>query len=167
MTLTMHKRNSLPNWLTATILVLSLSPSIADAAQEIASCGAVSGHSFFNSFAMVPADKAGWQKDAITGGATTIVRKDDGKYDILVLDATKQIKSLRDEGGEVMLVRAGPNEAAFLYVTTITAEIYTIWKDAAGRSRIVLLQSKGFPALFGKGSLLVGSCSFFDLTAVQ
>lgn len=163
----MHKSNPLPIWLTNLALVFSLGPSIASAAQEIASCGAASGHAYFHSSAIVPADKAGWQKDAITGGVTTIVRKDDGKYDILVLDATKQIKSLRDEGGEVMLVRASPTEAAFLYVNTTTVEIYAVWKDAAGRPRMDLLQSKGFPALVGKGSLLVGSCSLLDLSALK
>ena len=145
------------------LTLLAATASTAQAAQEVASCGPVAGHAYYHSGGIVTAESAGWQKDGIPGGVTTIVRNDDGKFDILVLDSTKKIKSLREDGGEVMLIRVGPSEATFLYVAATTVEIYSLWKDSSGKAKLDLLQSKGFPSPIGKGSVMVGSCRFLNV----
>lgn len=75
---------------------------------EIASCRNPKGHAFFHD--------QGWQQDGITGGLTTLQKLDDGKYDISIVDKRNKIISFRQDGGEILLLRKGSQDATLLHV---------------------------------------------------
>ena len=144
------------------ILALGL-PDLAGAA-DIATCRNPSGFAYYHYQALVPIEKSGWTKDAITGGVTQIVKNADGKYDILILDATKNIISLRQDGGEVILVSKSLSHATFVHISGAT-EIYSVYRENNGKVKFDLLQSKNNEFL-GKGAAMTGDCDFFNFNAL-
>jgi hypothetical protein len=116
---------------------------------------------------LTPRGDAGWQKDFISSGLTTLQRLDDGNYDILLVDVRKKIISLRQDGGEILLLRKGREDATFLYIHPgMVVEMYTFWTDAEGHHRYDLIQSKGGDGMpVHKSSVLIGDCDEirFDL----
>ena len=138
-------------------------PGLAGAA-DISTCRNPSGFAYYHYQALVPVEKSGWTKDAITGGVTQFVKTADGKYDILLLDSTKNIKSLRQEGGEIILVSKSQVHATFVHISGAT-EIYSVYRENTGKVKFDLLQSKNNEAL-GKGAAMTGECDFLNLNAL-
>ena len=92
----------------------------------------------------------------------------DGKYDILFLDATKTITSVMGQGGQVAILRKGTTDATFMnfYPGMGTIELYTLWLDSEGSGRYDLIQSKGGDnSLIHKSVVMSGLCDSinFDL----
>ena len=148
--------------LGACCLVLAGSPAFS---QVVATCSNPKGYAHYHYRPPVPKKKSGFQKDAITGGVTTLQRLENGEYDILIVDARKQTISYRKEGGKVMLLRRGASDATFLAVfPETTIELYTFYTDADGVKRFDLMQSRGGDGMpIHKSSVMTGPCSQIDL----
>lgn len=144
--------------LTLLFMVLCLEGNAFSA--EIASCRSPQGYSYFHHSGLLPNDQAGWQDDAITGGLTSLQRLEDGKYDIVLVDVRKKIISLRQDGGEVLLIRRGAKDVSLLHIHPgMIVEVYTFWTDAGGHHKFDLLQSKGGDGMpLHKSSVLIGDC---------
>jgi hypothetical protein len=150
-------------------LVLTLSMTNWAAAQDIATCSNPKGYSYFPFHGLTPKKDAGWQTDGISSGVTTLKKLADGKYDILILDVRGTIFSLRQDGGEILLLRKGRNDATFLHMyPNMVIEIYSFWRDTDGQQRMSILQDKGGDGmLVHKKSALVGDCRVLNLIHVS
>jgi hypothetical protein len=153
------------------VLALSifLLPFSVHANVDIATCSELVGSGFYHGAGLVNKENQGWKKDAITGGYTTFKKLKDGKYDILILDATKTVYSLRQDGGEVMLIRRGKKDATFLHIHPgMVIELYTLWEDPDGKYRFDLLSSKGGDGMrIHKSSVMTGKCERIDFSKLD
>lgn len=154
---------------TLLCLVLAVSSTHVVANVDIATCTGLSGQSFFHGGGLVPKKSQGWAKDGIKEGRTTFKRLKDGKYDILMIDAMQTLYSLRQDGGEVILLRKGSTDATFLHVHPgMVIEIYTLWKDIDGVGRFDLLSSKGGDGMsIHKSSVMTGLCNEIDFNVIN
>ena len=144
------------------LIVITLLTNITYANTQIASCSSPQGYSYYAAYGLVPKDKAGWQKDGITGGKTTL-SVINGKYDILYTDSSgRGIMSATAEGAEIALTRntSSTIQVIVLYPTS-TTEIYTFWKTTDGKYQFSQIQNKVDPV--PKSSVYVGNCSFINL----
>ena len=138
-------------------------------AQAVATCSDPEGHAYYHYAGLLSKSQSGFEKDKITAGLTTLQRLDNGEYDLLIVDIRKQVISYRNDGGRVILLRRGMNDATFLVIFPgKVIELYTFYVDSAGAKRFDLLQSKGGDAMtIHKSSLMTGVCSRLDLSAVK
>lgn len=129
--------------------------------QELATCKEPAGYAFFPQRGVIKAKDAGWEEDKISAGLFTLRKVGAADYDILYVDATKQIHSAKGDGGVVKLLRSGDNEMAFILLYPgSTIEIYTFMRDSAGRDQVGILTSKGGEGLVQhKQSAMVAGCS--------
>jgi len=103
------------------------------AAQVIAKCGQLEGYANYQNRPPVPRSKSGFQKDEITGGLTTLQKLSNGEYDILIVDARKQVISFKQDGGKILLLRQGKSDSTFLAIFPgMAIELYTFYRDADG-----------------------------------
>jgi len=146
-----------------TAIALAGSFSIAWA-QSIASCKDPEGYGYHHYAGLVPKASSGFVKDKITGGAVTLQRTGNGKYDILFVDTYKQAISAVADGGTVSLLRKGKNDATFVhYFPGKVIELYTFWVDSEGESKYDLVQSKGGDSMkIHKIAIYVGNCTAID-----
>jgi hypothetical protein len=137
--------------------------------QTIANCSNPEGWTYYHFNGMVSKKDSGFTKDKVTGGMTTIEKLSNGKYDILTVDARRKVTSMKQEGGDIVLLRKGATDATFLlYFPNNTIEIYTIWIDKNGIGKYDWLQSKGGDdALLHKSVLFVGSCENINLDILK
>ena len=148
------------------LIVITLLTNSAYANTQIASCSSPQGYSYYAAYGLVPKDKAGWQKDGITGGKTTL-SVINGKYDILYTDSSgRGIMSATAEGAEIALTRntSSTIQVIVLYPTS-TTEIYTFWKTTDGKYQFSQIQNKIDPV--PKSSVYVGNCSFVNLSPTK
>lgn len=137
-------------------------------AMTIATCGALSGHSYYQPSGLVGGSDAGWQEDGVTGGSLTLVMNDNGEADLLQFDASKKVISAVNDGAKVSPIRISADELAVsVYYQADTIEIYSFFRDAAGRSSLIFLQSKGNPKGITAGKLFVAECSTFDIDGLN
>ena len=128
--------------------------------QELATCREPSGHAYYPKRGIIKGKDAGWETDKITPGLFTL-RRAGADYDILYVDATKQIHSAKGEGGVVKLLRSGDNEMTFiLFYPGSTIELYTFWRDSTGQDQLGILTSRGGEGFVQyKQSAMVANCS--------
>lgn len=138
-------------------------------AQVITSCQNPKGTGFYHHHGQISSPESGWKEEKITGGITTLNKMADGKYDILIVDARKSVLSFRQDGGEIILLRKGANDATFLHMYPgMVIELYTFWKDAKGKFRFDMLQSKGGDGLqIHKSTVMIGECSAIDFSLIK
>lgn len=129
-------------------------------AEEIATCGNLEGFGYYHYAALLKENQQNWEKDSIKNGITTLKKLEPGKYDILMIDSRQTIFSLTQDGGRVVLIRKGQNDATFMHFNPVgTIELYTFWRETGGKLRMDLVQSKGGDGLpVHKSSVLVGDC---------
>ena len=137
--------------------------------QTIANCSNPEGWTYYHFNGMVSKKDSVFTKDKVTGGMTTIEKLSNGKYDILTVDARRKVTSMKQDGGDIVLLRKGASDATFLlYFPNSTIEIYTIWIDKNGIGKYDWLQSKGGDdALLHKSVLFVGSCENINLDILK
>ncbi len=137
--------------------------------QLIAKCGDLTGYSHYHYRSPVPKDKSGFQEDRISGGLTTLQKLGRGDYDILMVDARKQVISYKQDGGKILLLRRGKDDATFLVIFKgMVIELYTFYSDAGGEDRYDLLTSKGGDLMpIHKSSLSSGKCSELNLHLID
>ncbi len=139
------KMNARPNTLSllfASGLVLAGGNALG---QAIATCSAPEGYAYYHHRPpAVSKQESGFQKDAITAGLTTLQRLANGEYDILFVDARKQVFSSRNDGGNVLLLRRGTDDATFLvvYPRQLSIELYTFYTDAGGAKRLICSKAR-------------------------
>ncbi len=138
-------------------------------AQTIATCGKPEGYAYYHYAAMLPKKDSGFTKDKISDGMLTIQKMPDSSYDILIVDASKTIRSMVQDGGKVMLLRKGTKDATFiLYFPAGSLELYTFWVDSEGQAKYDSLQSRGGDgAPFHKSSVMVGSCDVINFPLID
>jgi hypothetical protein len=135
--------------------------------QELATCKEPAGYAYFPKRRLVTAKDAGWQKDKISAGLFTLRKVGEADYDILYVDATKQVHSTKGEGGVVKLLRSGDSEMTFiLFYPGSTIELYTFMRDSTGLNQLGILTSRGGDGLVQyKQSALVANCSAITFVA--
>jgi hypothetical protein len=144
------------------LIVIGMFASNAYANTQIASCSSPQGYSFYAAYGLVTKDKAGWQKDGISSGITTLSINNEN-YDILYTDSSDRgIMSATAEGATIVLTRntSSTIQVIALYPTS-TTEIYTFWKTIDGKYQFSQIQNKIDPV--PKSSVYVGNCSFVNL----
>ncbi len=119
------------------LLVLSATALILGAgsvhAGVVATCSDPEGHAYYHFAGLLSKQQSGFEKDKITGGLTTLQRLESGEFDILIVDIRKQVISYRNDGGRVVLLRRGTNDATFLVVFPgMVIELLTFYTDAEG-----------------------------------
>lgn len=150
----------------STTLLLALLCSSVQAA-DIASCSNPRGQGYFPEIGIVSEKDSGWSEDYITGGITKLVRLDDGKYDILFVDARKDIISARGDGGHVMVLNQAENVVSILVVYPgKTAEIYTFLSTTSGKLEYIhTLSRAGDGVPITKASVMRGDCDYINFDA--
>lgn len=139
------------------------------AAQVVANCGQLEGYSHYPYRPPVPKNQSGFQKDRITGGVTTLQKLPNGEYDILIVDARKQLISYKQDGGKILLLRRGRSDSTFLInFPGMVIELYTFYRDSDGVSRFDVMSSKGGDRMpIHKSSVMTGQCSELNLHLIS
>ena len=137
-------------------------------AADIAHCSNPSGTAYFPETGIVSAKSSGWSEDKITFGITKFSKLDDNEYDILFIDARKEIISARQDVGRVLLLSRGKSVVSILVVYPgKTAEVYTFLKTNAGKLEYIHTQSRaGDSAAITKASVMRGDCAYINFEAL-
>jgi hypothetical protein len=137
--------------------------------QVIATCKDPAGYANYHHNGLISKRDAGFSKDKISGGITTIQRLENGEYDILFIDTRKQIISTKNDGGTILLMRHGKKDATFLSMYPgRVIELYTVYTDSDGINRFDILTSKGGDAMpIHKSSIMSGVCTDFNLQVIK
>lgn len=144
------------------LIVIAMLTGNTYANSQIASCSAPQGYSYYAAYGLLTKDKAGWQKDSISGGKTTL-SVNNGNYDILFTDSSgRGIISATADGAKVIMTRNTNSSIQVIAMyPTSTTEIYTFWKTTDGKYQFSQIQNKIEP--LPKSSVYVGNCSFINL----
>lgn len=150
----------------ATLLLALLSFSVQ--ATDIASCSNPSGKGYYPETGIVSAKDSGWSEEKITDGITKLAKLDDGEYDILFVDARKEIISARQDGAHIMLLNRGESAASVLVVYPgKTAEVYTFIVTTSGKLEYIQTLSRaGDGVLITKASVMRGDCDYINFDAL-
>lgn len=152
----------------AVIILTALICSFHAHAADIASCSDPSGKGYFPEIGLVGKKDSGWSDEKITGGITKVAKLGKNEYDILFVDARKDIVSARQDGGRVLLLNQGENVFSMLVVYPgTTAEVYTFLKDNSGKLEYVhTLSRAGDGVVITKASVMRGNCSYINFDAL-
>ena len=150
------------------LLGFMLLASFAAQATDIASCSDPQGHAYFPEGGLIGKKDSGWSEDKISGGITKLVKLSEGEYDILFVDATKDIISSKGDGATIIPLNRG--ESAFSVLVVYpgkTAEVYTFLRDASGVLEYLQTTSRaGDSVLIAKASVMRGTCSYINFDAI-
>ena len=150
------------------VFALTLAASATALATDIASCGDPEGHAYFPEHGLVGKKDSGWSIDKITGGITKLVKLSEGEYDILFVDATRDIISSKGDGATIIPLNNGEKVFSVLVVYPgKTAEIYTFLQDGSGNLEFIQTTSRaGDGVLITKASVMRGTCSYINFGAL-
>lgn len=137
--------------------------------QTIADCKNPDGYAYYH-HSFDKNKKTEFSKDKISGGMLSIVKVKDKTYDLLVVDSRKKISSMSQDGGKFVLLRKGETDATFLLIfPNSSIELYTLWLDGEGKSKLDMLQSRGGDETLltsHKSSVMVGSCDVINFELI-
>lgn len=150
------------------ILAFMLLASFTARATDIASCSNPEGHVYFPELGLVGKKDSGWSTDKISGGITKLVKLSEGEYDILFVDARKDIISSREDGGNVIPLNRGESVFSVLVVYPgKTAEIFTFLQNASGTLEYLQTTGRaGDGVPIAKASVMRGTCSYINFGAL-
>ena len=135
--------------------------------QEVANCKSPKGKAYYFNMGIVPATKAGWDDDKISGGAFTLT-KQGNDFDVLYFDVTKKITSSRASGAVVQPLRIGEkNFTLMVYYANDTIELYTFAIENSGAKTMHLIQSKGGESPIQKSSVLIAECATINFELLK
>ena len=127
-------------------IILILVPGLVSA-KNISVCGGLQGKSYFPNIGMLASlneAETGWQDDHISEGKTTVTKIDD-EFNILYLDSTGTLSSVKDDGAQIFSLPLMTDKDTFSIMTILprgpTVEIYRFWKDNDGQKQIQLKPS--------------------------
>lgn len=145
-------------YLPLLLLLVAFSPITV--AQNITTCRAPEGYSYYHYRGITSKDRSGFAKDNLSNGVFTIKKIDSGTFDILYVDARKTVTSSVGDGAIVRLLRRGKSDATFITIYEGSAiDLYTIWVDSDSNPKFDLILSRGGDStLLHKSGVLVGQC---------
>jgi len=142
--------------LLAVVSVILVANNVPASAEVLAECGPFEGYGYFFEGAFVPKDKAGWTKDKIGSGSTSITEVD-GKIDVIFSDVSVKNSSSSDNEVKVFMI-GGNREAGIITIFVdyrgTSTEIYTY---NAKMRKLVLLATK-YNTLVNKSTMMVSDC---------
>ena len=152
----------------AGVLVLFLGISVQAIAKDIASCSNPKGTAYYAERGVVGPENSGWQDDFVSGGITKVSMQGDGEFDLLYVDARKEITSSREGGGHVVLLHHGKSSFALMVVYPgTTAEVYTFISSSSGKLEYLhTLSRDGGEQRVTKVSVMRGDCTYIDFEAL-
>ena len=137
--------------------------------QTIADCKNPDGYAFYH-HNLDNKKKTEFEKDKISGGMLSIQKISDNTYDLYVVDSRKKITSMVQDGGKFLLLRKGDSDATFLLVfPNSSIEIYTLWLDSKGNSKLDMLQSRGGDETrltSHKSAILIANCEAINFSLI-
>jgi len=144
------------------VFLIAAIASLSTHAADIAACSDPSGKGYYPETGIVRKAESGWADEKITGGITKLTKVAEGEYDILFVDARKDIISARGDGGTVIPLNRGEKSFSVLVVYPgKTAEIYTFLENASGGLEYLhTLSRAGDGVLITKASVMQGRCSY-------
>ena len=86
--------------------LLSLASTFSNAEPVSVQCGESKGWAYYFAGGLVPDDMDGFTEDGISGGKTTLVVNEKGEGDVLSTDASGQLGSAKEQGGQVISLDA-------------------------------------------------------------
>ena len=140
--------------LTAASLAMAWSAMASSESLQI-QCGESAGWSYYFPGGLVKEEMAGFQKDAITGGKTTLIWDGTNEGDVLYLDSTGRMASSSAEGGAVLVISAGEGVNWLIMHSEGTLENYALhlpsmkvaaWRNTVGNGAVA------------KNSVLIADC---------
>ena len=149
------------------IFLVLLAFSSLSLAVDIASCSSPRGKAYYPELGLVDKKNSGWEEDEnISAGITKLSKLGNDKYDIVFVDARKQIISATEDGGHVLMLNRGQNVFSFLVIYPgKTAEIYTFLKNNSGVNEYIHVTSRaGDGVPITKSSVMRGNCDFIDFS---
>jgi len=144
-------------------------PVDAFSAETIVTCKNPAGHANYHYAGILQEKDRGFVEDKITGGITTLIKIKENEYDILFVDTREKIISTKSDGGRVVLLRKGKNDATFLLMHPgMVITLYTFYRESDGRERFDMLSSKGGDGMpIHKSSVMTGNCSGLNLNLLH
>lgn len=137
--------------------------------QTIADCKNPEGIAFYH-HNFDKSKKTDFEKDKISGGMLSIKKLADKTFDLVVVDSRKKITSMSQDGGKFLLLRKGETDATFLLVfPNSSIEIYTLWLDGKGNSKLDMLQSRGGDEILltsHKSSVMIANCDSINFSLI-
>ena len=145
-------------YLPSLLLLVVLSPIAG--AQNVTTCRAPKGYSYYHYQGLTSKESSGFTEDKLSNGVFTIKKIDSETFDILYIDTRKSITSSVADGAIVRLLRRGESDATFITIyDQSTIELYTIWIDRDAKPKFDLIVSRGGDlSLLHKSGVLVGDC---------
>lgn len=126
--------------------------------ENLFTCSNLSGQAYYPYRGLVPKDKAGWTKDAISGGSFTLTKTADHKFDLLYTDSTKRVVSTIADGGSVIALGTGKDYASILVnYPDKTVETYFYYLNADGNYEVLFNQVK-YNTPVSKAAIMKGAC---------
>jgi len=144
------------------LLAITLLMNTSGFAADIASCSDPEGYAYFPETGLVGKEGSGWSADRISGGIVKLVKLSDGEYDVLFVDATKDIISARGDGATILPLNVG--ESAFSVLVVYpgkTAEVFTFLRTTSGGLEFLHVTSRaGDEVPIAKVGVMRGPCSY-------
>ena len=130
--------------------------SFSNAYSEIvAECGPQKGYTFIYEGMLIPKGRGGWDTDS-TNGSTKII-KENGKFDIVFVDATLSERSTVKEGGTVLPIGFNSKNGTIVLMVMYPGKVAEIYSYNSRLKKLTLLQHK-FNQLINKSVLMVSNC---------
>ena len=141
-----------------TVFLLETSTVLAGV---VTKCEAPEGYSYYFNSQLVPSDKAGWKKDAVSKGSYLVTRDAGGEYDIIFTDVLNRTISSREDGGRIVTVSYS-DEHLIIIVNYPEKNVETWYFeiDHGGVGKVTISQARyGSDSLIKKHSLMIAGCS--------
>jgi len=154
-------------YLPLLLLLVAFSPIAV--AQNVTTCRAPKGYSYYHYHGLTQKNSSGFTEDTLSNGVFTIKKVDSETFDILYIDARKTITSSVADGAVVRLLRRGKSDATFITIYNQSAiDLYTIWLDKDSKPKLDLIVSRGGDLLLlHKSGVLVGDCDPIDFSLLD
>ncbi len=153
----------------ASLVILATVLSPVTVAQNVTTCRAPKGYSYYHYQGLTQKASSGFTEDMLSKGVFTIKKVDSENFDILYIDARETITSSVADGAVVRLLRRGKSDATFITIYNQSAiDLYTIWLDKDSKPKLDLIVSRGGDlSLLHKSGVLVGDCDTIDFSLLD
>jgi len=118
-------------------------------------CGDSSGYSYYFEGGAVDRKSSGFTEDGITGGKITLTLDDEGKGEVLHLDATQKIKSVKSEGGQLFVMAGDSHVNWFASYPDGTITLESLHLDSM---KLASYRNTAGNKLVAKNSLMTSDC---------
>lgn len=136
-------------------------------AETLANCSGESGQAYYPESTLVKGKEAGFVKDDVTNGLTTLTFNDRGEFDVLFKDSSGKIQSSRDGNGVVELIAFGDDNITiiirYLFETTEIFDFYKLPNKKIEYSHTVV---KPYNTLLPKAAVYIGECSMLNVKPI-